>query len=218
MQIVLDPRWPRERLARVGRDVSFAWLTLNRIPLPDRVYFDRESANAAHREADRHSKGMLRPEWLGVYQRRWEGGWSAIAIDMAGSPTEKRVKSPNGNFWQAPGFAEDFTPYGTFCHEVGHHADYTLHPKAYSAQNGFEDVVLHEEDVSRIEHSVTEAFAEAIRLFITNPNLLREGRPERFEYLTKMGLKPLHDAPWRTVLSKAGKRVNSAAEAWIRSA
>lgn len=217
MEVVLDPRWPRERLARVGRDVSFTWLTLNRLPLPDRVYFDRESANAARREFDVRSKYMLRPEWLGVYQRRWEGGWSAIAIDVAGVPMQRRVKTPNGSFWQAPGFAEDFTPYGTFCHEVGHHADYTLHPKAYSAQNGFEDVVLHEEDVSRIEHSVTEAFAEAIRLFIANPNLLREGRPERFEYLTKMGLKQLHDTPWRVVLSKAGKRVLSAAEKWIAS-
>lgn len=219
MTVVLDPRWPRERLARVGRDVSFAWLALNRLPPPDRVYFDRESANQAHREADRYSKGMLRPEWLGVYQRRWEGGWSAIAIDVAGAPLMRRVKCPTGNFWQAPGSYDDFTPFGTMCHEVGHHVDYTLHPKGYSTKNKFEEVVLHEEDISRIEHSATEAFAEAIRLFIANPCLLRDGRPERYEYLTKkVGLKPLHEAPWRVVLSKSGKRIQSAVEAWIASA
>lgn len=217
MTVILDPRWPKERLARVGMEMSFAWLTFNRLPLPDRVFFDRKSANDARRAEDPRSKHLLRPEWLGVYQRSWPGGWSAIAVDVAGCHTGARQR-PNGAepFWQAPGSFMDFTPLGVFCHEVGHHVDYTLHPKAYSTQNGFQSVVDNEEEISTVEHNVPESFAEAIRLFVANPGLLYEGRPDRYEYLTKgMGLKPLHTLPWRTVLRNAGKRVRAAAEAWI---
>ncbi len=217
MTVVLDPRWPRERLARVGRDISFSWLTLNGLPVPDRVYFDRESANAARRVEDPRSKYMMAPTWLGVYQRTWAGGWSAVAIDVQACHLEARQR-PSGlkPFWQAPGSFMDFTPVGVFCHEVGHHVDYVLHPKAYSRQNGFQEVVDNEDEVSSVEHNVLESFAEAIRLFITNPDLLRQGRPDRYEYLTKgMGLKPLHNLSWRTVLRNAGKRVVSAAQTWL---
>lgn len=218
MPVVPDPRWSKGRLARVGRDVSFAWLALNQLPLPDRVYFDRAQANAARREADPRSKDLLNEKWLGVYQRSWPGGWSAVAVNLEKCHTQRRL-NPSGMqpFWQAPGASHDFTPFGVMCHEVGHHVDYILHPRAYSRQNGFQDVVDNEEEVSSIEHNVLESFAEAIRLFMTNPTLLREGRPDRYEYVTKgMGLKPLHEHGWRTVLSKAGKRVLSATESWLR--
>ena len=217
MPIVLDPRWPRERLARVGRDISFEWLTANRLPLPDRVYLDREAANAARRQSDPRSKPLLRPEWLGVYQRPWPGGWSAVAVSVSDCPRRQTLRL-NGlkAIRQAPGSFTDFSPLGVFCHEVGHHVDYSLHPKGYSRRNGFTDVIDNEEEVSGIEHNVHEAFAEAIRLFVTNPDLLRRGRPDRYEYLTKgMGLKPLHSGSWRLVLARAGKGVRGAVEKWL---
>lgn len=216
--MILDPRWPRERLARVGRDLSFAWLTLNGLPLPDRVFFDRESANAARRELDPRSKHFIRPEWLGAHQRAEDNSWSWIAVNVPQCHRKQyHPADKNGRpLIQAPGSFEDFTPLGVMCHEVGHHVDYVLHPSSYSQRNGFEAVVDEEEDVSRIEHNVLESFAEAIRLFVTNPDLLRVGRPDRYEYLTKtIGLKPLHLTPWRSVLRNAGKRVRSAAEAWL---
>lgn len=202
---------------RAGRELSFAWLAANRLPLPDRVFLDRESANAARRAEDPKSKHLLRPEWLGAYQRAWEGGWSAVAVDVANCHMMRRVRPATGDpFWQAPGAPQDFTPLGVFCHEIGHHVDYVLHPKAYSTRNGFQEVVDHEEDVSTAEYNLLESFAEAIRLFITNPTLLAAGRPDRFEYLTKaVGLKPIHMSPWRTVLSRSGARVLGAAEAWL---
>lgn len=217
MTVILDPRWPKERLARVGREISFDWLMLNSLPFPDRIYFDRESANAARRVEDPQSKHLLRPEWLGVYQRTWPGGWNAIAVDVNSCHTERRVRPKTSEpFWHAPGAHIDYTPFGVFCHEVGHHVDYILHPKAYSRQNGFQEVVDNEEEVSGCEHNVLESFAEAIRLFITNPDLLRQGRPDRYEYLTRgMGLKPRHNRGWRVVLRNAGKHVCSSAEAWL---
>jgi hypothetical protein len=197
--------------------MSFAWLAANGLPLPDRVFLDRESANAARRAENPKSKHLLRPEWLGVYQRIWEGGWSAIAVDTANCLMRRRVKPAVGEpFWQAPGAPQDFTPLGVLCHEVGHHVDYILHPKAYSTQNGFQKIVDNEEDVSTAEYNLLESFAEAIRLFITNPMLLAAGRPDRFEYLTKtVGLKPIHMSPWRTVLRRSGARVVTAVEAWL---
>ncbi len=217
MNVVLDPGWSRRKQALVGRDISFAWLAANRLPLPDRVFFDRDAANTARRAAHSKSKHLLKPEWYGVYQRAWPGGWSAVAVDVAGCPTQRRVNVGSvPPFWQSPGSPQDFTPIGVICHEVGHHVDYTLHPKAYSTVNGFEAVVDGEEDISSVEHNILESFAEAIRLFITNPALLREGRPDRFDYLTRsVGLKPLHGSPWRTVLGKAGKRVLASVERWI---
>lgn len=215
--IVLDPRWSRARLANAGREMAFAWLALNRLPLPDRVFFDRESANAARRAEDPRSKHLLRPEWLGVYQRTWQGGWSAVAVDVEGCHVSRRVRPANGApFWQAPGAPQDFTPLGVFCHEIGHHVDHVLDPQTCSKRSGFQAVVDGEEDVSTAEYNLLESFAEAIRLFITNPRLLAEGRPDRFEHLTRtVGLKPLYWSPWRHVLSRAGARVVASTEAWL---
>lgn len=216
MAIVLDPRWSRDRLARVGRDLSFEWLTLNRIPLPDRIYLDRDAANAARRAVDPRSKPLLQPEWLGVYQRTWSGGWSAVCVAVSDCPRRQQLKVSQSLIQQAPGSFADFTPLGVFCHEVGHHVDYSLHLKSYSQQNGYKDVFDNEEEVSSIEHNVPESFAEAIRLFVTNPDLLRVGRPDRYEYLTKgVGLKPLHVKPWPTILRNVGKRVRSAIDVWL---
>lgn len=215
MTVVFDPRWPNEKLARVGRELSFEWLALNRLPLPERVYFNRDEINLAGKE---YNYVMMRPEWLGVYHHdTWIGGWNAVAVEVNDCPRGQRVRFPNGTvIRQAPGSFEDLTPLGVFCHEVGHHVDHTLHPKAYSRKNRFQDVVDSEEEVSSVEYNVLESFAEAIRLFITNPDLLRRGRPDRYDYITKgMGLKPLHSHGWRTVLQKAGPRVHTAARAWL---
>lgn len=216
MTVILDPRWPKERLARVGRDASFAWLKRNGIRLPDRVYLNRDDANIDRMAID--DTPMFMSGWLGVYQRTWKGGWNAVAVDVVGCHTERRLKVPGRkSIWQAPGAPCDFTPFGVFCHEVGHHVDYTLDPDGcFSASSDFADVIEHEEDISTCEHTVQESFAEAIRLFVSNPDLLCQGRPERYEYLTKkVGLKPLHDMPWRVVLRNAGKRVLASTEAWL---
>jgi len=77
-------------------------------------------------------------------------------------------------------------------------------------------VIDEEAEISVAEYNVLESFAEAIRLFVTNPNLLEVGRPARWEHLrSAMGLKPLHDASWRTVMSKASNVVRRAVEEWL---
>jgi hypothetical protein len=215
--VVVDPRWPNERLARVGQDVSYAWLTLNGFSFPDRVFLDPAQANA-WRQATA-GKDLILPEWSGVHLS--EKGVTAVALNLSACLRASRFRMFGNGRWvsQAPGSFEDYTPYGVFCHEVGHHVDYSLHSKGHSKRCGlFLSLVEEEEEVSGFEYNVQESFAEAIRLFVTNPDLLRVGRPLRWDYLTKvLRLKPLHAAPWRRVLSLSAKRVRASVPAWMEA-
>jgi len=197
--VVVDPKWPNARLARVGRDVAFSWLTLNRIRLPDRIYFDRASAG-----------DLIAPTWLGAHLT--VEGFSVVGVSTRDCPRGSRTRS----IVHAPASFEDFTPYGVLCHEVGHHVDRDLHPAGYSnvRSSGFKKAIDEEMEVSSGESNLHESFAEAIRLFVTNPNLLEVGRPARWEYL-RSRYRPLHDASWRTVLSKASDVVHRAVEEWL---
>lgn len=199
MNVIFDPRWPRRRLARVGMDISFAWLTLNKIKLPDQVYFDRKS-----------SGDLLEPSWLGAQQTM--KGVSRLAVAVSKCPKGMRTTS----VIHSPGSFEDYTPLGVFCHEIGHHVDHNLHPKGFSNMRscGFRRAVDEEVEVSEAESNILESFAEAIRLFITNPNLLEVGRPARWDYL-RSRYKPLHNSSWRTVLSKAPPLVHRAIGKWM---
>lgn len=206
MSVILDPKWTPQRLARVGRDISFAWLALNRLPLPDRLFLNRESAG-----------DMLERAWLGSHQTK--NGFSRIAVAVEDCDFSGRFDTPQGMLIQAPGSFEDHTALGVLCHEVGHHVDFSLNPRAYSRSkaSGFSVMLDDEEEVSRGEYNVHESFAEAIRLFMTNPDLLRRGRPNRWEHLTrKLKLKPLHNQRWQTVLRKAPRYIHRSVEGWLK--
>ena len=208
MSVALDPRWTPQRSARVGKDLAWSWLTLNRLPLPDELHLDRESAGK-----------FLRKTWLGVHSSKRRRSRIAVAVDDC--DFSGRFDTPNGVFIQAPGSFEDHSALGVLCHEVGHHVDYTLNPKAYSRSkvSGFADLIDCEAEISDEEYNIHESFAEAIRLFITNPDLLMRGRPARWELLTRqLGLRPLHVKGWKVVLQKAPKYVHSAVEWWLQDA
>lgn len=203
--ITLDPRWSPRRSAQVGKGLTYTWLTLNRLPLPDVLHLDRESAGR-----------MLERAWLGSHHHK--KGVSTISIAVEDIDLSGRFDTPQGVLIQAPGSFEDYSVIGVLCHEVGHHVDYTLNPKPYSRTkaSGFSSLLDDEEEVSRNEFNVHESFAEAIRLFITNPDLLKRGRPERWEHLTvKLKLKPLHLEHWSVVLQKAPQYVHRAVRAWL---
>lgn len=116
-----------------------------------------------------------------------------------------------GYSWSFPGYKADNTPIGVLAHETGHHAHYLL---------GYPPVPAYwyrGKPVSGYEPNFAESFAETIKLLITNPNLLREGRRDRFEHLEDLGLRALHDAPWRRILEarSAHPRIIQAAENWV---
>ncbi len=206
--IALDPRWSPRRSANVGKELAWAWMSLNRIPLPSVLYLDRESAGR-----------LLKKSWLGVHSSK--GGPSRIAVAVEDCDFSCRFDTPQGVFVQAPGSFEDHSALGVLCHEVGHHVDYALNPRAYSRSkvSGFSDLIDCEAEVSDEEFNIHESFAEAIRLFVTNPSLLRQGRPARWSLLTdQLGLRPLHKEPWQAVLAKSPRYVHRAVERWLADA
>ena len=215
MTVVFDPSWSRERLARVGRDVSFAWLAVNRLRPPSRVFLDVASANAWRQSTK--GEDLILSAWSGVHLS--EGGVTAIAVNLENCHRLSKFRMfGSGPFIiQAPGSFEDYSPVGVFCHEVGHHVDRALSERGFSrTSEPFISLVDEESEVSRFEYNIQESFAEAIRLFITNPDLLRVGRPQRWEFLTKtLRLKPLHATPWRRVLNRSAKVVRASVPAWV---
>ncbi len=215
MTVVFDPRWPKERLARVAKDVSLAWLTLNGIRYPDRVFLDPGEANAWRQATV--GRDLILSAWSGVHLS--EKGVSAIAVDLANCHRQSRFRQHGNGRWiiQGPGSYEDFSSLGVFCHELGHHVDFTLDSRGHSRRcSRFRSIVEEEEEVSGFEHNVQEAFAEAIRLFVTNPRLLQAGRPLRWSYLTeRLRLKPLCATPWMKVLSLSANVVRASAQRWM---
>jgi len=70
--------------------------------------------------------------------------------------------------------------------------------------------------VSSYEPNPSEAFAEAMKLFILNPDLLRAGRPLRYRFVTEvLSFRPVHDLSWREVLRHAHPKFFTAADQWI---
>ena len=107
--------------------------------------------------------------------------------------------------WSFPGYRIDRTPYGVVAHETGHHVDACLgipsrrFPKT-------------KKQVSNYEPSKSEAFAESLKIFITNPTLLQAGIPERYNFIIALGIKPVITRHY-TELMKG--RFLEQAEKWI---
>ncbi len=83
-----------------------------------------------------------------------------------------------GMKWSFPGYVTDRTPVGVVAHEIGHHIDYeTGFPSRSMPRSG---------KVSSYEPNHLEAWAETMRLFILNPDLLRTISPDRYKYVREV--------------------------------
>lgn len=117
--------------------------------------------------------------------------------------------------WSYPGYKADLTPVGVLAHELGHiiHFNIERDYKKYVT-----NIRKKEAKVSSYEPNVWETIAESTKLFITNPNLLKVGRPRRYEMLTEfIGIQPLHDNDWQYAFANANPKFLAAAEKWIKS-
>lgn len=121
------------------------------------------------------------------------------------------VKNP-GYDWSFPGYVQDLTPYGILAHEFGHYISDMLGKKF---RKNFVNIRKIEENVtSTDDRGLDEKMAEAARLFITNPDLLKRGRPLRYEIFSQH-YKPVVKNRWKTVLFHAHPKIVTAAERWI---
>lgn len=134
-----------------------------------------------------------------------------VAVDVATRPQQER-----GRVWTFPGHKTDRSVAGITAHEMGHHVWFhkIRRPKRHDLRNIWIDLVVKtEKKITSYEPTYEEAFAEAARLFILNPDLLKNGRPRRYAFFTgDLKLTPLHDLPWADVLQNAPDHIFEAAD------
>ena len=128
------------------------------------------------------------------------------------------VTNPGNRRWSYPGYKTDRTPYGVICHELGHHVwcDMVGHPEM---QRMWAAKARATKKVSSYEPSKEESFAETMRLFLTNPDLLRRAFYPRWEYLTAgLELIPAETRDYLEVLADAPEGIINAARKLVREA
>jgi hypothetical protein len=201
----LHPSCGKDELFELGLARALDWLDAHNLPRPAHVFRSREDAN-------KHRRNFMPKTWYGAHI--YEDKQSTIAINLKRCRVATRVP---GWSWTFPGYKSDLTPFGIVCHEFGHHVDHTLGGnRGISYRKPWQKIILEETEVSGYEPNHHEAFAEAFRLFLTNPDLLRCGRPERWSYFVdKLQLVPPDDSPWQEVLRHAHPRIVAAAKKWI---
>jgi len=106
-----------------------------------------------------------------------------------------------GAAWSWPGHTVDRTPYGVLAHELGHSLDYICNASRTMRAKTKEDALTGYAPNTR------EWFAELARLFITNPDLLKQLRPQAYAFLVEdLRLHPVVRSTWRKVLRFAPRR------------
>lgn len=127
-----------------------------------------------------------------------------------------------GRAWSWPGYSVDRTPYGVLQHELGHHVDITRSSRRGAYFGDFSIAIrgaAGEEPISSYGgENDAEWFAEAFRLFVTNPDLLKRLRPRTYRELIAAKLQAIEPRPWRDVLAGAPERTIVAAQRKIDGA
>lgn len=181
----------RQNLLTMGLEKVKAFSKLNGISIPNIVL-------------------AYSPGFTGLY----EPYYNKIKINL--DVTALEVHNPAHMRWSWPGWKTDRTACGVVAHEFGHHTEYVL-----AKQKRFKLALWKEarklgRPVSGYEPNYAEAFAETMRVFILNPNLLELGIPSRYAYIIQvLGLLPSETRDWKTVIGN--EKYFPAAEKWIGS-
>lgn len=120
-----------------------------------------------------------------------------------------------GMQWSFPGHSVDRTPYGVLAHELGHHVDVTRSTRKNRYRGDFSIAMRAEVGEAPLTSYCPddgEWFAEMFRLFVTNPDLLRELRPQTHAALLARSFKPVFADTWRDRLDGAPERTIASIE------
>lgn len=153
---------------------------------------------------------------FGLYLPDSQSGTIFVNVERSTQPPRVR-----GRIWSYPGHKSDRTAAGILAHETGH---YIWNRTAGAKKAGWVSLLDLSQPgrwsackpITSYEPTVGEAFAETMRLFILNPELLHLGRPTRYNFLRRvLSLIPPHSLPWRNVLMNAPDFILSAAMKFV---
>lgn len=187
-------------LFAVGEHLAQTFCSINGLAAPTYESRDLHPPNKPH-----GSYGC------GVYFRRQQAIWVnplVCARPAKGSPMQ----------WSFPGYPVDRTPIGVLAHENGHHTDAVLGDVSNSSEWR---QAMRGNKVTSYEPNASEAFAETLRLYQTNPHLLSLCFEKRFNYVSRvLGLKPTTSAKAiprlqrfgasQAILNAASRRIDKA--------
>ncbi len=131
-----------------------------------------------------------------------------IVINM--KKLRRCTKSP-GFCWSYTGYKADITPSGVLLHEYAHFLD----DLCGNLSAGFKRKTKGER-VSSYEPTDEEAFAESFRVFVLNPDLLKNICPKRYGILIK-SFKPVINDPWEKVLEHSHEKYKIAIKNLIKN-
>lgn len=121
--------------------------------------------------------------------------WRSKVICIDPDACAREITNPANRCWSHPHYFTDRTVYGVLHHEFGHYLhEYLKFPRLPKGRK----------KITSYEPSASERFAETIKLFLGNPDLLREYAPERYDKLIAIGLKPVTKKDWKTVMQEDG--------------
>jgi hypothetical protein len=131
---------------------------------------------------------LARTKCAGYYRRYAKGAVIRVIPSHCTKP---------GRGYSWPGLMSDRTLWGVQAHEIGHHA-HMSRPDAARITTKIEQ--LRERPVTSYEPNPSEIWAEAFRLFLLNPDLLKAGRPQRYGLIVDCGFSPIEPRSWQAVL------------------
>jgi hypothetical protein len=179
----------KEVLYAAGQCDVVSFCNLNKLPVPDVVLWEKVDWKVS-------ACAYYRPNTEAM--RKWTSPGINICLqECARSAREEDVRN-----WNWPGNVTDREPYGVICHELGHHVDWCTGTKKWTYGSEYSSEVMTESGeppITSYAPNPAEWFAEIFRLFVTNPDLLRQLRPKAFEILTRK-YQPLERGNWRTLL------------------
>lgn len=202
---VMNKFYKKLSLFGLGASLSESFCRNNNIPVPE--------------------YRLQRLDSTGLYLPQTRTRKAQVLVDL--EKTANPVENPGHMRWSHPGWKTDRTAFGVVLHETGHHVDRVIMEHVTKTKPIRQDVhgaYASDRDewfeahsgkrVSGYEPNASEAFAETMRLFIGNPDLLRRAIPSRYNYLCQvLRLQAVVPLDYKTAIGNS--KYYPAAEKWI---
>ena len=191
---MIDLYLSKQQLFDRGVDLAKKFLAVNNLYIPEFLTYQQVFAG----DPTSRSYRILRKLENGPHQGYGTGYYSHNRVFVNLKKAAWLVRKPACSSWSFPGYKVDREPCGVVAHEVGHHVDKCLCDA--SRVGLWRHTVSISKPITSYEPNLSESFAETLRLFILNPDLLRRGSPQRFDFLVAGGLRPSENRDFIEVL------------------